>query len=683
MKTNKLLLKFIFLLITFFSFSRNIDYSKNRTKQVYVKKRGAPCAASTNKLIMDYNNVGALIETSGLLFLNRENGKGNYEIPKGSGISAIFTAALWIGGVDANNQLKLAAQKFRSRGNDFWPGPLSVTDNQKNDYDPNIPKDKNQIRMSGSAEISAEQCKTYDKFFTIRRAEVVEFIKWMYCKSTKEDCTSPSNDVLNRIYTWPAHGDISLGQDYYLAPFKDVDNNGKYEPLKGDYPWYDDLGTLNDINCSTDRRVSLYGDETHWWVFNDKGNTHTESGGEPIGIEIRAQAFCFKSEDSDLNNTTFYNYELINRSNQTLKNTYISQYTDPDLGNPSDDYVGCDVTRGLGYVYNGDNYDQDYNNVFGYGTNPPAVGVDFFEGPFQDADGLDNIGPKYVNKNWVIPTVSEAIQNNGIVYFGLGSGYNDGFIDNERFGMKSFSYYSGDGLQSQSDPEFAEQYYNYMNGKWRYGDEMVYGGTGFPGSKESTSIKTNYMFPGDSDTLNWSTFGVNPGSKVWSEKSNYNAPGDRRFVQSSGAFTLHPGAVNNITIGVVWARSNEGDQSIAALKRADTKIQDFFNSCFEVYDGKKFRNDEDLKKLNLEQKKNNFNLIVYPNPSSNFIKIKTPVYEDFNISIFNLEGKRIYDERYTDKNEVLINTSNFNEGIYQLVLYNDKIKLSKKISILR
>ena len=87
--------------------------------------------------------------------------------------------------------------------------------------------------------------------------------------------------------------------------------------------------------------------------FNDKGNIHTETTGDPIGMEIRAQAFAFATND-EVNLMTFYNYELINRGTQTLYETYFSQYLDCDIGNYSDDYVGCDVSRGLGYTYNGD-----------------------------------------------------------------------------------------------------------------------------------------------------------------------------------------------------------------------------------------------------------------------------------------------------------------------------------------
>ena len=41
-------------------------------------------------------------------------------------------------------------------------------------------------------------------------------------------------------------------------------------------------------------------------------------------------------------------------------------------GNYQDDYVGCDVSRGLGYAYNGDALDETNGGAQGYGENPPA-----------------------------------------------------------------------------------------------------------------------------------------------------------------------------------------------------------------------------------------------------------------------------------------------------------------------
>ena len=46
-------------------------------------------------------------------------------------------------------------------------------------------------------------------------------------------------------------------------------------------------------------------------------------------------------------------------------------------------------------MYNGDLYDDNNNGKNGFGTNVAAVGIDFFEGPYQDTDGIDNPGPVF------------------------------------------------------------------------------------------------------------------------------------------------------------------------------------------------------------------------------------------------------------------------------------------------
>ena len=228
-----------------------------------------------------------------------------------------------------------------------------------------------------------------------------------------------------------------------------------YNPLDGDYPGYD-LNRATD--CRTSRKTDLYGDENLWWVFNDKGNVHTETGSNPIGMEIRAQALAFNSND-EIANMSFYNYELINRSTFTLTETYFGVFVDPDLGNAWDDYVGCDVMRGLGYCYNADEDDEDNGGSRGYGAQPPAIGVDFFEGPYQDSDGIDNLFG-----------IGEGEALNGV-------GYGDGIPDNERFGMRRFVYFNNGGNPNTSDPDNDTHYYNsawhlekrHAHDLWRHG----------------------------------------------------------------------------------------------------------------------------------------------------------------------------------------------------------------------
>ena len=514
--------------------------------------RAAACAPATGLRDLEWNNVRARIETGGSMWQDRATSRAAYEIPAGGGVSSIYSGALWMGGLSPDGQLKLAAVTFRADGNDFWPGPLT------ND---------------GTAEITESTCTAYDKFFVSERQDAQLHRAYFDCIAAgTEDCEDYS--IPSYFNEYPAQGDPSLGQDFYLAPFYDYDGDFLYNPSAGDYPWYD---FLKEIDCATRRRedvVPLFGDQTYFWIFNDKGNVHSESQGQPIGMEIRAQAFAFTTND-EINNMTFYNYVLINQGSQTLTETYFGSWVDPDLGSSIDDYVGCDVQRGLGYCYNGDATDESTSSSAGYGSNPPAVGVDFFEGPYQDEDGVANP---------LTSDINEAVATGGIPYRGLGIGYNDTIIDNERFGMRRFVYYNIGSNPIFGDPDNAPDYYNYMRGIWQNGQTMQYGGNGVSGAGV-LDLDAGYMFPGDTDPLNWGTGGVEtPG---WDEISAGNPAGDRRFIQSAGPFTLKPGDYNNITVGVVWARSGTGDPyaSVELLKDADDKAQALFDNCFELVSG--------------------------------------------------------------------------------------------------
>lgn len=637
-----------------------LSYYKDKDKGTDPKpttvgqNKAAACAPATAKLIMEFNDVRALIENGGSMFQDRVNSVASYEVPKATADGdvkhfAIFAGALWMGGKDVNGQLKLAGLTYR-RQNDFWSGPLSVTPGSGN-FNPLNPQLDGTTKDYGAATITADQCLAYDKFYTIRKAEVILFSSWYECThpggvgvppvtdpTACDEVISnpPSNELLNRISNWPAHPTTAgLGQDHYLAPFYDRNEDAQYNPIQdGDYPWYDDIVGRDDIECGVDRRISLFGDETHWWVFNDKGNIHTETTGEPIGMEIRAQAFCFATDD-EVNRMTFYNYELINRGTQTLYDTYFSQYLDADIGNYSDDYTGCDVSRGLGYMYNGDNNDETNGQNAGYGLNPPAIGCDFFEGPYKDADGIPN--------GYHPTDLNAAIADGGIVYKGIGIGYNDLIIDNERFGMTRFTYYTGQGaIYPYTDPSNAPQFYNFMDGFWADGSTMVYGGLGYAGSSGATTTPSTYMFPGDSDPLGWATQGVYVNDD-WTEQTANNPKGDRRFVQSAGSFTLTPGAVNNITVGIVYGRGTDGDlfSSVRALKRADTKAQALFDVCFKIFDPPM------APKVTIQELENEL-ILMLDNPGANHNNYKElyDVEDEVNITIDTLENGDSVNKHY-------------------------------------
>lgn len=547
------------------------------------KDESATCLPASSSNELSVNNVRAYLETGGTMWFKEV---AEYEVPKGSGKTSMFSAGLWIGGQDAAGQLKLAAVRFRQVGDDYWTGPLKIQ----------------------GAGTTQTMCIKFDKFFKITRAEVDNHIS----SHSTSGYVMPAS-----IANWPAHGDE--GYSYYLAPFKDVNENGVYDPASGDYPYYDinnDLCPWTEDNIAaaaahtlprtpedvlyygTDWHNSngmiyadhvLKGDETCFWIFNDNAGPHTESGGSAIGLEIRGQAFGFSTND-ELNNMTFYSYEIINRSTYTLTNTFFSQWVDPDLGYAKDDYVGCDVARGLGYCYNGSNVDGT-GQVEAYGDQPPAVGVDFFQGPYMDADNRDN--PKFYADSASFPGYCARFLNSEYSADQMainGVNFGDGIIDNERFGMRRFVYHNNDNSVT-GDPSVDWQYYNMLQGIWKDNTKMKYGGNAHT-SNGGNGPDCDFMFPALSDVCNWGTQGVDPvpaqyGSDGWTEMNVGNAPQDRRFMQSAGPFTLKPGAVNYITVGIPWARASQGGAaaSVELLKLADDKCQALFENCFKTLDG--------------------------------------------------------------------------------------------------
>ncbi|MEI7594670.1 MAG: T9SS C-terminal target domain-containing protein [Bacteroidota bacterium] len=507
------------------------------------------CQPATGATDLDVNNVRARINTGGDMWWDLQS-VSRYYIPKNTKKTSMYCGSLWMAGVDVNGQLKCAAQTYRNNGNDFWPGPLT-TDN--------------------TASIDAATCKKFDKHFKISKSEVAKFIAW---KTNPSVSPQPSNDILDRINNWPAHGDPSLGQAQYLAPFYDVNGDGTYSPDDGDYPWYD----FKNETCGTENSDKvLFGDQTLWWVFNDKGNIHSQTQGSPVGFEIRAQAFGFATND-EINNMTFYNFQIINRSTYTLTDTYFSLWTDTDLGEAKDDFVGCDVARGLGYCYNGTAVDGT-GKEGDYGANPPAVGVDFFQGPYMDPNG------KRDTCNFAIGNRPSGMDDPA--WCGInGVNFDDAIVDNERFGMRRFVYHNNSGgLDAMTDPDNAPQYYNLLRGIWKDNTKMVYGKNGHISS--GASLPCDFMFPGLSDQYDWGTGGVAPSDKNWTEETAGNVPYDRRFMHSAGPFTLKPGATNYITVGIPWARANNGGpmESVKLLKLADDKCQRLFDNCFRVVNG--------------------------------------------------------------------------------------------------
>jgi len=504
----------------------------------------ASCSKSTAQTDLDINNIRTKIFINGDMWWDLV-GTATYEVPKGSGKHSLFAGAIWVGGYDNSHNLRVAAQTYRQSGEDFWPGPVDVV----------------------NTNVTPDVCTKFDRHFRVNRDEVQQTISnFSSIEGKYPDGFVPPQVMVD----WPGNGDnpetgAGAGYVHFLAPFFDRNSDGIYDWTDGDYPWFE----FNSSTPVCDDRV--LGDQSLWWVFNDVGNVHRETDSQyPIGLEVQAQAFGFATND-EINNMTFYKYKIINRNTTTnIDSCYFGAWVDPDLGNYLDDYVGCDVARGFGYCYNGDANDE---GIAGYGFNPPAVGVDFFQGPKADtSDGVDNDRDGCIDCSFELTA----------------SGDTDTIVDTvvpELIIMSKFVYYNNNNDPVNGNPNGAEDYYGYLQGIWRNGTQMTYGGNGHGGGPGATTDLCDFMFPGNSDPTHWGTHGLPEAD--WDEVAAGNLPDDRRFLQSSGPFTLIPGAVNYITTGAVWARATNGGPlaSVRLVRQADDFAQALFNNCFKVVDG--------------------------------------------------------------------------------------------------
>jgi len=354
-------------------------YQASMAQQPYINKN------------IDINNINAMITPSSDLFWDFNN--AHFEVPKGSGLHAIFAGGLWIGGLDATGNIHLAGQTYRQTGNDFWPGPIDT------------------IGTPGPA--------NYLDYLETRKVNKSEIINHQLNFST------PNYVVPYNIATWPGY-DTTVQR--VLAPFADYNGNGIYDPENGDYPF-------------------ILGDQSVYAVFNDWYN-HTETGCSALGVEVHREFWGFDApSNTALNNSIFSRYQIKNYSANDYHDFYILMWTDFDLGNAVDDYIGTDIGLDMVYVYNGDSLDE---TASGYGANPPAVGVYFLD---QTLSGS---------------MVYENVNNNPI-----------------------------------GNPNGCFDFYNYAKTIWLDNQPVTYGADG----RDITNPVTTYMYPGVTDPINYPLLG--------------------------------------------------------------------------------------------------------------------------------------------------------------------------------
>lgn len=521
------------------------------------------------------NAVTARITTGGDLWFDGQDGR--YLVTEASNStsrpSAVFAGGLWLAGRDPGGGLKVAAQQYgRSSGRfDYAPGPLT---------DQGIP---------------FGECEAWDRFWPITSQEVRDY-------QIAFDPQNPDISVIpNTILGWPGVGNPHFTEvngfespltPQGLAPFWDEDLDGIYDPMNGDYPLF----------C---------GDQAVWCVFNDNVLHEESATPSQLQMEVRLLAYSFNTDDEALNQTTFYDYTLINRAQEDLIDFYAGMWIDFDLGCFTDDAFGSIPEDNLVYVHNINEQDTEFCQQ----------GVTSFQTP-----GVMQIAQV------VHSTLAEAPFFRDTLLAAAP------FILSDQF----------DGPPQQLGPTTASEYYNYLQGLWRDGTPITRGGSGY----QSGGDVTAYAFDGGSQA----------DGTPWNLCSNDIPSLDRRSVLSTGPYPpFQPGAVMNFTMAMTTLFNVDQDEAgcpdTDAIVIAARTIKDIYdNNCTTSV----------LSSTDDASSPTPFNLIVYPNPTRQQVTFRTERDRTIGtIEFFDALGRPLLrQEGNSDVLEIDLRSAGLRTGVY-------------------
>ena len=330
------------------------------------------------------------------------------------------------------------------------------------------------------------------------------------------------------------------------APFEDVNLDGAYDPTV-DIPGYPGA------------------DQTLWTVANDVPLIVDESGtpldtnntapslygADPIGIELQITMWGYAFGASDpLGNNIFkaakMKYMGLPGMDSTivgvtgfggtpdsayLDSLYFTQWSDPDLGTYTDDYVGSDTTLSYGYVYNGNRTDGVFDGIFSLPV--PAGGYDFLQGP---VDNMDSDGDG---------ETTDYLGMTAFSYFGAGSAIDD----------PDLADYAG-----------SKQFYNLMEGF-------------LPRPEYPTQIP--FTDPVDGGISKFALSGDPVSGQGWIDGIQL-PPGDRRLVMASGPFMLEVGDSADVILGVSAGMGLDNRSSVSVAKYHNLAGQYAYDKQFSL-----------------------------------------------------------------------------------------------------
>jgi len=501
-----------FSVLLFIAFNLAIgreDPLKKRGEEFFFKTT----AAGVTQTIMNVNNI-----TSWISVISSPGGLGwpplirnswNGTFPRGSGVGMIYREGLMIGGLVNDGSLPVLRAQGVFYRTSMIPGKITAQGQAENPSDPNV---RRVWRVR-------PDYKTADL-----RADAAEFFQKPLKDVTDADVAAVRQQYENDWMDWPA----SKGAPWYTTTGPDA-----YQVKYG--PGFDP-NNPNHVPGIPGAH------QTVWTVANDlNSDIGIQVFGSPsIGLELQVTEWAY-SVSNPLNNIIFQQFRIIYKGTATsnpgsrIDSMYIVKWSDPDLGNYSDDLAGCDSVLGLGFVYNANTVDAEYQ-ALGYPA--PAVGFDFLQGPaYYTGNPNDSavIGLKWRKgyKYWSENALS------AFVFFAAGTGISDPTNQYEWYNLMRA------GLPRPAYPDYRPFWTAFRDG--------------YP---------TRYAVAGDPVTRT----GWIDGREI--------PPGDRRIVLVTGPFSMSLGDTAEIVVALIGAMGADNISSVQVLKYYDSYAQFAYDNLF-------------------------------------------------------------------------------------------------------
>lgn len=307
--------------------------------------------------------------------------------------------------------------------------------------------------------------------------------------------------------------------------------------------------------------------------------------------------------DELLNRSIIINSKIINFGTEVINNVRFGHRFRSALGNTAGDALATNPELGHTYFYELNGEDEAFGSEA-----VPTVSIAALSGPLNEMGeqiSIDGVLPEYLYANG--PAVFESAEN-------------------------------------------TIEAYNLISGIWKDNTSLTSGGNGY----DPNGTPTRWAFPGL------------PGSADWNFEAVSNPPQQVGYISSFPAFSLLPGAVNEVMLAVIVGNEGETLADVITGLDADT---DALNSLFAEDGLCNTQPQCNPSSVTSETVVPALAVTISPNPVSNQLNVQLDEeIASAKIFIRDATGRLWLQSSYADGGQIRLLTANLPGGVYLLTV---------------